>query len=346
VARKAIKGQVIADYLANYPSEQLELMDSEFPDEDAMTVDEGNHCRWKLYFDGAANAIGSGIGTVLVSPKGQQTPIAVKLGFDCTNNMIEYKACIVGLQPALELGAHELELFGDSLLIVSQTNREWQARDPKLIPYQRYISQLVPKFKYVTFTYISRAHNHFADALATLASLIKLAKGDDVRPLWIETRDIPAYYVCVEECMDVETEVDNKPWYYDIKRFVQDREYPPQATENEKKYIRRMAFQFFLSGEILYKRTHDATLLRCVDAKEANRLIQEMHAGLMGAHTNGPFLARKIMRAGYYCLTMKRDCIRHIQTCHKCQTYQNYKNVPNISTLWPHHGPSQLREWM
>uniref|UniRef100_A0A2N9H4W4 RNase H type-1 domain-containing protein n=1 Tax=Fagus sylvatica TaxID=28930 RepID=A0A2N9H4W4_FAGSY len=140
---QAIKGQAIADYLADYPSEQLELMDSEFPDEDVMTVDEDNQGRWKLYFDGAANAVGSGIGAVLVSPKGQQTPIAVKLGFDCTNNMTEYEACIV----------------------VSQTNGEWQARDPKLIPYQRYISRLVPKFKYVTFTYTPRAHNHFADAL-------------------------------------------------------------------------------------------------------------------------------------------------------------------------------------
>uniref|UniRef100_A0A2N9GDK8 Integrase catalytic domain-containing protein n=1 Tax=Fagus sylvatica TaxID=28930 RepID=A0A2N9GDK8_FAGSY len=210
---------------------------------DVMTVDEDNHGRWKLYFDGAANAVGSGIGAVLVSPKGQQTPIAVKLGFDCTNNMTEYEACIV----------------------VSQTNGEWQARDPKLIPYQRYISRLVPKFKYITFTYTPRAHNHFADALATLASLIKLVEGDDVRPL--RNRD---------------------------SRHPGILEYPPRATENEKKYIRRMAFQFFLSGEILYKRTHDATLLRCVDAEEANRLIQEMHAGLMGAHANGPFLARKI----------------------------------------------------
>uniref|UniRef100_A0A2N9GTX3 Uncharacterized protein n=1 Tax=Fagus sylvatica TaxID=28930 RepID=A0A2N9GTX3_FAGSY len=257
VARKAIKGQAIADYLADYPSEQLELMDSEFPDEDVMTVDEDNHGRWKLYFDGAANAVGSGIGAVLVSPKGQQTPIAVKLGFDCTNNMTEYEACI--------------------------TNGEWQARDPKLIPYQRYISRLVPKFKYVTFTYTPRAHNHFADALATLASLIKLVEGDDVRPLRIETRDIPAYCVCIEECMNVEAEIDNKPWYYDIKRFIQDREYPPRATENEKKYIRRMAFQFFLSGEILYKRTHDATLLRCVDAEEANRLIQGDARGIDGS---------------------------------------------------------------
>ena len=195
---------------------------------------------------------------------------------------------------------------------MSQTNGEWQARDPKLIPYQWYIYQLVPKFKYVTFTYTSKAHNHFVDALTILASLVKLTEGDDVRPLRIETRGILAYCVCVEECMNVEAKVDNKPWYYDIKRFVQSRKYPPQATENEKKYIRRMAFQFFLSGEILYKWTHDATLLRCVDAEEANRLIQEMHAGLMGAHANGLFPARKIMRAGYYWLTMESDCIRHV----------------------------------
>ena len=111
--------------------------------------------------------------------------------------MTEYEACIFGLQADLEFGAYELEVFGDSLLIVSQSNGEWQARDPKLIPYQRYISRLVLKFKYITFTYAPRAHNHFADALATLASLIKLVEGDDVRPLRIETRDIPAYCVWV-----------------------------------------------------------------------------------------------------------------------------------------------------
>ena len=97
VARKAIKGQAIADYLVDYPSEQRELMDSEFPDEDVMVADEGDHYKWKLHFDGVANVVGSGIGVVLVSPKGQQTPIAVKLGFDCTNNMTEYEACIVDL---------------------------------------------------------------------------------------------------------------------------------------------------------------------------------------------------------------------------------------------------------
>ncbi len=89
-----------------------------------MAADEDSHCRWRLYFDEAANAIGSRIGAVLVSPKGKQTLIAITLGFDCINNMTEYEACIVGLQAALEFGAHELKVFGYSLLIVLQTNRE------------------------------------------------------------------------------------------------------------------------------------------------------------------------------------------------------------------------------
>jgi ribonuclease HI len=218
-------------------------------------------------FDGAANATGSRIGAILISPKGKQTPIVVKLGFDCTNNIVEYEACIVGLQAALEFGAHELDVFGDSLQIVSQTNGEWQAQDPKIMLYQRYISQLIPKFKYVTFTYTSRAHNHFTDALATLASLIKLLEGDDLQLLQIETRGVVIYCVCIEECMNVEAELDGKPWYHDIKCFVQNREYLAEERENEKKYICKMAFQFFLRREVLYKRTHDATLLRCVDAE-------------------------------------------------------------------------------
>uniref|UniRef100_A0A2N9HMZ8 Integrase catalytic domain-containing protein n=1 Tax=Fagus sylvatica TaxID=28930 RepID=A0A2N9HMZ8_FAGSY len=251
-----------------------------FPDEDVMTVDEDNQGRWKLYFDGAANAVGSGIGAVLVSPKGQQTPIAVKLGFDCTNNMTEYEACIVGLQAALEFGAYELEVFGDSLLIVSQTNGEWQASGSQAHP-------------------VSTIHQPANPKVQTISLGITISSASS------KTESIH----------------HGRP-------------------KMRRKYIRRMAFQFFLSGEILYKRTHDATLLRCVDAEEANRLIQEMHAGLMGAHANGPFLARKIMRAGYYWLTMERDCIRHVQTCHKCQMYQNSKNAPpqylhTMASPWP-----------
>ena len=83
--------------------------------------------RWKLYFDGAANFTGNGVVAVLVSLRGQQIPISVKLNFDCTNNVIEYEVCIVDLQVALEFGTYDLSIFGDSLLTISQIKGKWQA---------------------------------------------------------------------------------------------------------------------------------------------------------------------------------------------------------------------------
>ena len=84
-----------------------------------------------------------------------------------------------------------------------------------------------------------------------------------------------------------------------------------------------MACQFFLSGEALYKRNHDSTLLRCVDAYKANHLMEEMHEGLLGAHASRPLLAHKIMKVDYNWLTMEGDCIKHVRTCHHCQVYQD-----------------------
>ena len=101
-----------------------------------------------------------------------------------------------------------------------------------------------------------------------------------------------------------------------------------------------MACQFFLNGEVLYKRNHDTTLLQCIDAPKANHLMEEMHEGLLGAHASGPQLAQKIMRASYYWLTMESDCIKHVRMCHHYQVYQNRNNVPPqplhfLAVPWP-----------
>jgi len=44
----------------------------------------------------------------------------------------------------------------------------------------------------------------------------------------------------IEECMNVEVEIDGKPWYHDIKAYIKDGEYPFGATKSEKKFIRCM----------------------------------------------------------------------------------------------------------
>ncbi|XP_070041495.1 uncharacterized protein [Nicotiana tomentosiformis] len=72
-----------------------------FPDEEVMRVDEVDHNEkpgWKLFFDGAANMKGVGIGAVLISETGRHYPVMAQLRFYCTNNMAEYEACIPGLR--------------------------------------------------------------------------------------------------------------------------------------------------------------------------------------------------------------------------------------------------------
>ena len=91
--------------------------------------------------------------------------------------------------------------------------------------------------------------------------MVKLVEGDEMRQLCIEVGGVPAYYMTIEECMNVEVEIDGKPWYHDIKAYIKDGEYLPGAKNSEKKFIRCMVCQFFLSEEVLYKRNHNTTLL-------------------------------------------------------------------------------------
>jgi len=90
---------------------------------------------------------------------------------------------------------------------------------------------------------------------------------------------------------------------------VKNREYLDQAIENDKRTIRRLASDYVLDGEILYKRRKDQVLLRCVDAVEAKKILEEVHEGVYETHANGFTMAKQIMRFGYYWSTMEGDCV-------------------------------------
>ena len=87
-----------------------------------------------MVFDGASNALGNGISVVIISPKGCHTPFTARLCFNCTNNMAEYEACIMGLQAAIDLRIKFLSVFVDSALVINQIKGEWDTKHPNLIP--------------------------------------------------------------------------------------------------------------------------------------------------------------------------------------------------------------------
>ena len=116
VTKKSVKGKAIVDHLAHCSSEEAEEIQEDFSNEEIMGIEVES---WKMCFNRAKNQNRSGIVVLLISPKGTYIPFFGKLNFPATNNATEYKACIMGLQAALGLGVKELEVYGDSALIIS-----------------------------------------------------------------------------------------------------------------------------------------------------------------------------------------------------------------------------------
>lgn len=77
-----------------------------------------------MYFDEATNAIGHGIGVVLISPIEHYYPITARLNFNCTNNVAKYKACVMRLHTALYKKIEVLKVFRDSALVIYQLKGE------------------------------------------------------------------------------------------------------------------------------------------------------------------------------------------------------------------------------
>ena len=63
-------------------------------------------------------------------------PILVKLNFDVTNNVAEYKACIIKLQAIVEIGVKNIRVYGDLNLTINQISQIWKVRSDSLVPHQ------------------------------------------------------------------------------------------------------------------------------------------------------------------------------------------------------------------
>ncbi|XP_075658434.1 uncharacterized protein LOC142628249 [Castanea sativa] len=228
VTQKSIKGRVIADNLAHCSPEEAEEIQGDFSDEDIMGIEVES---WKMYFNRATNQNGSGIGVLIISPKGTHIPFSGRLNFLATNNAIEYKAYIMGLRAALSLGVKELEVYGDSTLIISQFQNKRKIKEERLVPYHECLQKWASKFNKVQYQYVPRMKNQIVDALATMASMMDRPKEDETRPIVLEHKEEPANY-----CMTIEKDEEKNgegEWYSDILQYLKDGTYPPSPDKND-----------------------------------------------------------------------------------------------------------------
>jgi hypothetical protein len=99
--RKAIKSQVLANFVAEWVDTQLPA---------ALIRPE----LWTMFFDGSLMKTGAGAGLLFISPLGKHLRYVLRLNFPASNNVAEYEALVNGLRIAIELGVRCLDARGDS----------------------------------------------------------------------------------------------------------------------------------------------------------------------------------------------------------------------------------------
>lgn len=134
----------------------------------AVLAEQGG--RVHVYFDGAShgNPGPAAIGWVLVTDEGILTEGNDRIG-RATNNEAEYAALIRALEVAAEYGFAEVQIRGDSELIIKQVTGEYDVTAPTLQEHRVTVHELLRDFEKWSLTHVPRAVNDRADELATQA---------------------------------------------------------------------------------------------------------------------------------------------------------------------------------
>ena len=133
----------------------------------------------------------------------------------------------MGLQAALGLGVKELEVYGDSALIISQIHNKWKIKEEKLMPYHECLQKWASKFSKIQYQYMPRMQNQIANALATMASMMDGPKKDEARPIVLGQKEEPAYCMTTKEDGRKNGEGE---WYLDILQYLKDGTYRSMQT--------------------------------------------------------------------------------------------------------------------
>ncbi len=108
-------------------------------------------------------------GAVVSTPEGEVLDESAETLGVCTNNVAEYRALLLGLARAKELGATEVEVVNDSELIAKQVNGQYKVKHADMKPLHAGALQVLSGFDRWKVRTVPRAQNSHADALVNQA---------------------------------------------------------------------------------------------------------------------------------------------------------------------------------
>jgi ribonuclease HI len=371
--RKAIKSQVLADFMAEWVDTQLPTA----PIQPEL---------WTVFFDRSLMKTGAGAGLLFISPLGKHIRYVLRLHFPASNNVAEYEALVNGLRIAIELGVRCLDARGDSQLFIDQVMKNSHCRDSKMEAYCDEVRRLEDKFYGLELNHIVRHYNETADELA------KIASGRTTVPPDVFSRDLHQPSIKIDdtpepeapsaqpevtsaqsevssarpeapsarpeppsvqpsapsapegETLRVEEErsgvTPNQSWQTPYLQYLHRGELPLDRAEARRLARRAKSFVLLGNEKELYHRSPSGILQRCISIAEGQELLREIHSGACGHHAAPRALVGNAFRQGFYWPTVVADATRIVRTCEGCQFYARQTHLPaqalqTIPITWP-----------
>lgn len=115
----------------------------------STSTSSGSHINelWTLYFDKSKTHNGSRVGCVLIDPYNKKHLVSSCLEFECTNNVEEYEALMLGLQKTISLKVVMLKVISDSEIVVWKVHDTIHCLSPQLKNYQEWVWKLISNFQ-------------------------------------------------------------------------------------------------------------------------------------------------------------------------------------------------------
>ena len=110
------------------------------------------------------------IAAIITSPSRIKMRCAARLEFQCTNNIAEYEAILLGLRKARAMGIQRLIIKIDSQVVAGHIEKDYKARDLELVKYLQFLRDQEKYFKGFTVKNISRIDNLDANEIVKAAA--------------------------------------------------------------------------------------------------------------------------------------------------------------------------------
>jgi ribonuclease HI len=310
----AIKSQALVDFMAEWRENQI-----------PTPADKSDH--WTMYFDGSLKLDGGGAGVLFISPRGEQLKYVLQILWEVSNNEAEYEALLHGLRLAISLGIKRLLVYGDSLLVVQQVNKEWDCNKVTMDAYVQEVRKLKTNFPVWRFHHVLREHNVGTDILSKLGS----TRAQVPAGVFVQKLKQPSIKSSPQVTTDAgpqqpdrEVMLLGEDWREAYINFIRDQRLlagmDPRSAEAAR--VMRRSKGFVLVDSKLYRRgARSAILMKCVMKEDGYEMLWEIHEGVCGNHVASETLVGKAYRAGFWWPTAVFDAEDLVRRCQNCQFF-------------------------